>query len=279
MKIGLVLEGGAMRGLFTAGVLDVFLDEKIKIDSIISVSAGALFGANFPSKQRGRTLRYNLNYLNDPRYISLKNWISTGNLVSKDFAYYQLPTELDPFDTDAFKQSNIDFYATLTNVETGKAEYHLITDPMAQMETLRATSAMPYVSKIVEIEGKKYLDGGISDSIPIDFAQTLGFDKLIVILTRPLDYRKKPSSSLIAKLVYRKYPNLIKALKNRYADYNQCVEKIIQLEKEGKIFVIRPSQNLAIKRIEKDPAKIQAMYDLGVQDCKRELPQLLDYLQ
>lgn len=278
MKIGLVLEGGAMRGMFTAGVLDVFMDENIHIDGIVGVSAGVLFGANFPSKQRGRALRYNLKYLNDPRYLGFRSLITTGNIVNKEFAFYDVPFKLDIFDNEAFKQSPIDFYATLTNIETGLAEYHKITDPFAQMETLRATSAMPYVSNIVEVEGKKYLDGGIADSIPLKQCQALGYDKIIVVLTRPLDYRKSPSNPLFSKLFYHKYPKLVEALTHRYKNYNECVEQVIEQQEQGNIFVIRPSQTLPIKRIEKDPAKIQAMYDLGVADAKREMENLKAYL-
>lgn len=279
MKVGLVLEGGAMRGLFTAGVLDVFLQEQIQVDGIVSVSAGALFGVNYPSKQAGRTLRYNLAYLNDKRYIGLSSLLRTGNIVNKEFAFYELPFTLDPFDNQAFKAAGIDFFVTVTNVETGQAEYIKIEDPFAQMETLRATSAMPYVSQYVEIDGKKYLDGGISDSIPLHFCQNLGYDKIIVILTRPLDYRKTKSTALFAKLFYHQYPHLVEALANRYLEYNQRVEEIIQLQREQKIFVIRPSLSLPIHRIEKNPAKIQAMYDLGVSDAKQALVALKSYLQ
>ena len=278
MKVGLVLEGGAMRGMFTAGVLDVLLDEQIHIDGIVSVSAGALFGVNLLSKQRGRALRYNKQFLNDPRYIGLKSWLRTGNIVNKEFAFYDVPFKIDIFDNETFKQSQTDFYATLTNVETGEAEYHLITDPFAQMETLRATSAMPYVSQIVEVDGKPYLDGGIADSIPLAFCQSLGFDKVIVVLTRPFDYRKTPSNPLINKLFYRKFPNLAKTLQNRYQVYNQQVEDVIQQSEQGKIFTIRPSVTLPIKRIEKDLNKVQAMYDLGVSDATRELENLKAYL-
>lgn len=278
MKIGLVLEGGAMRGMFTAGVLDIFLDAEIPIHGIVAVSAGALFGANFPSKQRGRALRYNLNYLGDKRYISWHSLLTTGNVVNKDFAFYQVPLTLDPFDEAAFQQSGIDFYATLTNVETGLAEYHLIREPIKQMETLRATSAMPYVSKIVEVDGKRYLDGGIADSIPLEKCQALGFDKIIVVLTRPLEYRKKPSSTLMSKLFYHRYPHLVETLNTRHLNYNRAVENIIRLQQQGKIFVIRPSQTLKIKRLEKNPAMLQAMYDLGVADAERELANLKRYL-
>lgn len=278
MKIGLVLEGGAMRGMFTAGVLDVLLDEQIAVDGAVTVSAGALFGINYPAKQRGRVLRYNLKYLHDKRYMGWHSLFTTGNVVNKAFAFYELPFTLDPFDQATFAASQIDFWVTLTNIETGEPEYVKITDAFAQMEALRATSAMPMVSRVVEIEGKKYLDGGISDSIPLDKAMALGYDKIIVILTRPLNYRKKPSNNWLFKLFYRNYPKLIERWANRYAEYNQAVEKVIEMEKAGKIFVIRPSESLDISRLEKDLAKVQAMYDLGVKDGQAALSELKDYL-
>lgn len=278
MKTGLVLEGGAMRGLFTAGVLDVFLDEQIQVDGMVTVSAGALFGVNFPAQQRGRVLRYNLKYLNDKRYMGLHSLLTTGNVVNRDFAFYELPFTLDPFDQTTFSQSNIDFWVTLTNVETGEPEYIKITDAFAQMETLRATSAMPMVSKMVEVDGKCYLDGGIADSIPLQKTFALGYNKIIVVLTRPLDYRKKPSSMMLFNLIYRKFPKLCQRWANRYLEYNQAVERVIELEKQGKIFVIRPSVDLQISRLEKDPAKVQAMYDLGMSDAKKQMQALKDYL-
>ena len=278
MKIGLVLEGGAMRGMFTAGVLDVLLDEQIAVDGAVTVSAGALFGINYPAKQRGRVLRYNLKYLHDKRYMGWHSLFTTGNVVNKAFAFYELPFTLDPFDQATFAASQIDFWVTLTNIETGEPEYVKITDAFAQMEALRATSAMPMVSRVVEIAGKKYLDGGISDSIPLDKAMALGYDKIIVILTRPRDYRKKPSNNWLFKLFYRHYPKLIERWANRYAEYNQAVEKVIEMEKAGKIFVIRPSESLDISRLEKDLAKVQAMYDLGVKDGQAALSGLKDYL-
>ncbi|OBX09868.1 serine protease [Gallibacterium salpingitidis] len=278
MKVGLVLEGGAMRGLYTAGVLDVFLEEKIKVDGIVGVSAGVLFGVNYPSNQPGRVLRYNLKYLNDKRYISLHSLFTTGNIVNKEFAFYDLPINIDPFDEQTFINSGIDFYATLTNVDTGEAEYIKLKQPFKEMEVLRATSAMPFVSHIVEINGKRYLDGGIADSIPLAKCQQLGYDKIIVILTRPLEYRKKKVHPCLFKAFYHQYPKLVEKLSQRYLDYNQKVEQVIAADKRQEIFVIRPSQTLPIKRIEKDLTKIQAMYDLGIADARHILPELQQYL-
>ena len=278
MKIGLVLEGGAMRGMFTAGVLDVMLDEHMQVDGMVTVSAGALFGVNFPSRQRGRVLRYNLQYLNDKRYMGLHSLLTTGNIVNRDFAFYELPFTLDPFDQATFAKSGVDFWATLTSVETGEPEYVKITDAFAQMEALRATSAMPMVSKMVEVDGKNYLDGGIADSIPLQKTLELGFDKIIVVLTRPLDYRKTPTNNFLFNLLYRKYPKLCARWANRYAEYNAAVERVIALEQQGKIFVIRPSQDLHISRLEKDPNKVKAMYELGIAEGHRQLAALKTYL-
>lgn len=278
MKIGLVLEGGAMRGMFTAGVLDVMLDHQIHFDGIIGVSAGALFGVNYVSKQRGRALRYNLRFLNDKRYMGWRCLLKTGDIVSKDFAYYEVPFQHDIFDNETFKQSSTDFYATITNLDSGLAEYVKIEDAFAQMEVLRASASMPFVSNIIDIGGQKYLDGAIADSIPLKQAQKMGFDKIVVVLTRPLDYRKSPTSPLFSNLLYRKYPKFAQAVQERAKNYNERVAEILRLEQKGEIFVLRPSLDLAIKRIEKDPAKVQAMYDLGVRDAKQQLSALQNYL-
>lgn len=279
MKVGLVLEGGAMRGMYTAGVLDTFLDNKIEVDGIIGVSAGVLFGVNYLSNQRGRVIRYNKRFIKDKRYMGFWSLLTTGNIINKQFSFYEVPQKLDVFDNDTFMKSKIDFWATITNMETGKPEYVKLKDLFAQMEVLRATSAMPYVSKIVELETGKYLDGGISDSIPIEKCKEFGYDKIIVVLTRPLDYRKKKPKEFMAKTYYRKYPEFAKTLNNRYKMYNDTVEKIIDMENRKEIFVIRPSKLVNVKRIEKDPEKLQEMYDLGIEDCKNCLEKLKEYIK
>lgn len=280
MKVGLVLEGGAMRGLYTAGVLDVFLDNKdIKIDTIIGVSAGALFGVNYKSRQKGRVLRYNLKYAKDERYMGFKSLVKTGDIVNREFCYDELPNKLDIFDNETYKKSPEEFYAVVTNLDTGKPEYIKIEDAQKDIEYLRASGSMPYVSKIVQIDGKKYLDGGTSDSIPVDEMMKMGVDKVIVVLTRPIEYRKKKSSPRVSKWYYKRYPNYIDTLNNRYKMYNSEVEKVISLEKDKKIFVIRPSRKVEIKRIERDTEKLQEMYDLGVEDAKNSLKDLKNYLE
>ena len=279
MKVGLVLEGGGMRALFTAGVLDALLDVKeLDVDGIVGVSAGALFGANYVSEQKERAIRYNKKYARDKRYMGLHSWITTGNAVNKEFAFYELPFKLDVFDQEKFKESKIDFHVVMTNVENGQAEYVLIEDVFEQMEYLRATSALPFASKIIEINGKKYLDGGISDSIPIDYCESLGYDKIILVLTRPENTHKEDKLNFLYKLVYRKYPNLVKRLINMGKDYEVVLKKIKDLENENKIFVIRPPQVLKIGRLEKNEDKIQNVYDIGLNTGKKEIDNLLNYL-
>ena len=279
MKIGLVLEGGGMRGLFSAGVLDALLELKeLSVNGIVGVSSGALFGVNYVSKQKERAVRYNKKYADDKRYMGLHSWITTGNAVNKDFAFYELPYKLDVFDNETFKKAETDFYVVMTNVESGKPEYVLIEDAFAQMEYLRATSALPFASKIIEINGKKYLDGGISDSIPIDFCESLDYDKIIAILTRPEGTYKEDKLGFLYKLVYRKYPNLVNSLLNMATDYEKVLAKIKDLENKGKIFVVRPPEVLKIGRLEKNRDKIQKVYDTGFNTGLKELNNIVKYL-
>lgn len=280
MKIGLALEGGAMRGLYTAGVLDIMLDNGIKADTVIGTSAGVLFGVNYASGQRGRALRYNKKYAPKGCYMGIRSLLTTGNIINKKFAYYDLPSKLDVFDEAAFEASEIEFYATVTNVETGEAEYIRITDCFKQIEVMRATAAMPYVSKIVEYDGKKYLDGGVADSIPVEKCIAMGCDKVIVVLTRPVEYRKGKTSPRLADLMYgKKYPKAAARINSRPDEYNACLEKIADMEKRGEIFVIRPSRTVKVKHIERDTDKLQAIYDLGAADCAEKMEELKAYLK
>ncbi|MBE6145410.1 MAG: patatin family protein [Firmicutes bacterium] len=279
MKVCLVLEGGAMRGLYTAGILDALVDTDIKIDCIIGVSAGALFGVNYKSKQKGRVLRYNTKYANDKRYMGLHSLITTGNLVNTEFAYHELPTKLDIFDEEEYSKSKTDFYAVITNINTGKAEYKKIINATIQVDELRASGSMPFVSQPVKIDDNYYLDGALADSIPVLKAKEMGYDKVIVVLTRPKEYRKKKRSPLIAKLFYKKYPNLVEAINTRYKQYNDTLDIIEELEDKKDIYVFRPSTDLKIKRVEKDKSKLEAMYNLGLKDFKDNLKSLKKYLK
>lgn len=279
MKTCLVLEGGALRGIYTAGVLDELIKDNIKIDAIIGVSMGALIGVNYLSNQPRRALRYNLKYCNDKRYMGINNLLKTGNIVNKEFAYYDIPNKLDLFDYDTYKKSKIKLYTTVTNLHTGKAEYIEIDDPKEQIEYLRAGSSMPVVSKIVKIDNKLYLDGGIADSIPIEKAIELGYDKIIVITTRVKEYLKKDKELKLFSFIYRKYPEFANTIRNRNIIYNKTVNKLLELENTGKIFVIRPSKAIPIKRIEKNKEMIKEQYNLGINDYKKIRKDLKKYLK
>lgn len=279
MKTLLILEGGGLRGIYTAGVLDAFMKNKIKVDAVIGVSAGALFGINYLSNQQGRVLRYNLDNLKNKNYMGISSLIRTGNIMNKDFCFDKLIYETDPFDFDTFNKSKTDFYCVVTNVVTGKAEYIKIDDIENQLEYLRASGSMPVVSRIVHIRGKEYLDGGISDSVPIRWGLKNGYKKIIVIETRPRDYRKKKHSNFFFKRFYKNYPKFVETYSNRYKVYNKTKDYIESLEKENRVFVIRPSELVKISRIEKNKDKIQEMYRLGMRDANNKLKDLKKYLK
>ena len=281
-KVGLILEGGAMRGMYTAGVIDVLLENNIKIDGIVGVSAGALFGPNYFSKQKGRVIRYSKRFCKDRRYMSFLNFIITGNAIGKKFAFYDVTTKHDVFDNETFKKNNTGYYAVCTNVESGKAEYLEIKDVLNDMEVLRATSAIPLFSKMVKINNKHYLDGGVSDSIPIDFFGKLEYDKIIVVLTRPKGYVKEPLSNRKLKFIskkYKKFPNLINTMINRHNDYNKTIKKIEKMELQNKVFVIRPSDAINVKVIERNKEKLQNIYDLGIKDAKNSIKKIKEYIK
>ena len=278
MKVGLVLEGGAMRGMYTAGVIDAFLDHNVHVDGIVGVSAGACFGCNLFSKQRGRVLRYNTRFMGDPRNVSLRSLITTGDIINRQFAYYEIPNKYDIFDEETFEASGGAYYVTVTNVETGKPEYLRMHNLLREIEKIRASASMPFCSRIVEIDGKKYLDGGISDSIPVRAAMNMGYDKLIVVLTQPADYVKGPMNARLARAWYRKYPNLVDTMVNRHVSYNAQSEDVKRLEAAGKIFVIRPKAALDIDRLEKKPERLKAVYDIGLDDANAQMAALQVYL-
>ena len=278
MKVGLVLEGGAMRGLYTCGVLDVFLDNNIEVDCLIGVSAGALFGINYCSKQKGRVLRYQKKYVKEKNYMGVKTLLKTGNIINKELAYYDIPRKYDVFDEETFSKSKTKFYAVVTNVTSGEAEYIKITDTNKQIKYFEATGAMPFVSEMVEIGNEKYLDGALADSIPLEKMQEMGYDKIIVVLTKPAGYKKKKPPKSLASKVYKDYPKLAEAINTRYLRYNETLDKIDDLEKKKEIIVIRPSRKVKMSRIEKNVDKIQEMYDLGVTDANQVLDELREYI-
>lgn len=279
MKTGLVLEGGGKRGIYAAGVLDVLLENNIWADGLIGTSAGAVNGCSYVSNQYERNLRYNIRFANEKRYMSIYSLITTGNVVGTDFAYNILPNKLEVFDYDAFEKSPVAYYVTCSNVETGKAEYIQCKSLRGKnMDYLRASASLPYVSQIVEIDGKKYLDGGICDSIPLKAFQDMGYEKNLVVLTRPRGYIKKPENNLLANLYYRKYPAFVTALRNRYAVYNRTLKYIEQQENQGNILVLRPSESIRVGRMEQDPERLKQMYELGKNDAGQMLDAIALFL-
>lgn len=278
-KTGLVLEGGAMRGMFTAGTLDVFLDEDIHFDGAVGVSAGALFGINLFSRQRKRPLNYSCRFNGDKRYMGVGSLLKTGNYFNTEFAYYTVPFSIDVFDNETYKASGVSFYAVTTDIETGKAEYMLIEDVFKDMEIFRASASMPFVSKPVEINGRLYLDGGVSDSIPFRWMESMGYEKLVVVLTRDINYVKKPMNPMLVNMFYKKYPGMKEALLNRHNMYNESLAELSRYEKEGKVFVIRPSVPLTTGRTEKDPEKLKECYNIGFKDAGARVSALKEYLK
>ena len=279
-KRGLVLEGGAMRGLFTAGVLDVFMENGIAFDGIVGVSAGACFGCNIKSGQIGRALRYNKKYCTDWRYCSIRSLLLTGNLFGDKFCYHRLPTELDPFDWDAFLANPAEFFLVCTDMERGEPVYHKCTEKgYVCLEWMRASASMPIVSTIVEIEGGKYMDGALTDSIPLAFMEKQGYAKNVVILTQPPGYLKKKQPLIgLARLFYRKYPRFLDAFERRHLLYNQQLQYVEQQAKEGRALVIRPEASLPIKRITSNAELLQLTYDIGRDAGLRVMPELRNWI-
>lgn len=281
MKTGLIMEGGAMRGMFTAGVFDVFLENGIEFDGAVGVSAGAAFGCNFKSRQSGRVIRYNKRFAKDPRFCSLRSLIKTGDLFGAEFCYHTVPNELDIFDTQAYLDNPMDFYVVCTDVETGKAVY-VNSDEAGEdaLEYFRASASMPLVSKVVEINGRKLLDGGIADSVPIQFFESIGYDRNVIILTQPLGFVKKPSpAAKLMKYMLKGYPEVAKTMQSRHDEYNGTIDYILKKEAAGEVFVIRPEADLGIGRTERNPDELQRVYDLGRAAAEKNLKKIKEFLK
>ena len=278
MKTGLVLEGGAMRGIYTAGVLDIFLDNGIEFDTVIGVSAGAIHGCTYVAKQNGRSIRYYKKYCRDKRFMSFYSLFTTGSLVGEQFCYHDIPDSLDPFDYETFRKSETDFYAVCTDIDKGKPVYVLCDDLQKQMDYLLASASMPMVSRIVEIGGRKLLDGGVTDSIPLKAAQKLGCDKIVVVQTREDSYTKSPEGNVIADHMYRNYPNFVRAIRTRHKMYNSEKKYVAELEQNGDIIAVKPSRHVDISRTEKNPDKIEEMYHLGRSDAEKNLSSIVQFI-
>jgi len=280
MKKGLILEGGAMRGMFTCGVMDVMMEHGIEFDGAIGVSAGAAFGVNYKSKQIGRAIRYNTRFCADKRYGGLHSLLTTGNIYNTDFCYNEVPLKHDLFDFDTYESNPMEFYVVATDVETGKAEYHRYEGKDDHcFDWIRASASMPVVSKMVEIDGRKYLDGALADSIPVKYFEGLGYDRNVVVLTRPKSYTMKQNQMLpIIRAKYRKYPKLVAAIENRHRVYNETLAYISQMERAGKLLVIRPDEALPVSRVEKDPEKLRQAYEIGRNAAEAQIERIKQYL-
>ena len=276
MKTGLILEGGAMRGLFTCGVLDVLLENDIHFDGAAGISAGAVFGCNYKSGQIGRPLRYNLKYCRDRRYCSLWSLVTTGDLYGADFCYRQLPDELDPFDRAAFRDNPLPFWIGATDTGTGACRYHLCSDGgAADMAWMRASASMPMVSRPVQIEGLRLLDGGIADPVPYAYMEGLGYDRNLIVLTQPRGYRKKPAGGkAITRLLLRDLPRIAEAMEARHEVYNRQMEELDRREDAGAALVLRPPEALGISRTERRPEELSRVYRIGREEALRRLPEI-----
>ena len=280
MKTGLILEGGAMRGMFSCGILDVLMENGVTFDGCAGISAGAVFGCNFKSGQIGRPIRYNKKYCADPRYVSLRSLVTTGDLYGVQFCYHELPDKLDVFDRKAFSENPMAFYVGATDVDTGKAVYHLCKDGGAEdIEWMRASASMPMVSRVVEIGDYRLLDGGIVEPVPYDFMRREGYGRNVVILTQPREYRKKKSAMLpLMRLTMRAYPKVVEAMALRHERYNAMTDRIAEDEKQGKVLVLRPPEALGISRTEKDPEELERVYQMGRRIALQRLDEVRAYL-
>ena len=281
MRKGIVMEGGAMRGMFTCGVLDVLMENDISFDGAVGVSAGATFGCNLKSHQIGRAYRYNKKYCQDKRYHSIRSLVFTGDIYNVPFCYDELPHRLDKWDEKAFEENPMEFYCVATDVEKGAPVYYKCTDGKnGDLKWIQASASMPLVSRIVNIDGGKYLDGGTSDSIPLKFMEEKGYDRILVIETQPVDYIKQQQKFMpLVKAVYRKYPAMIECMDKRHLMYNEEKRYIREKEKTGEILVIRPKRALNINPIEKDPKEIERVYELGREAGREKVKQIKAFFE
>lgn len=275
------MEGGALRGLFTAGILDVLMENGVRFDGLVGVSAGAAFGCNYKSGQAGRVIRYNKRFAHEWRYCSWRSWIATGDLFGGEFCYHKMPDELDVFDKETFDSNPMEYYAVCTDVETGEAVYkRLMKCSPETYEYIRASASMPMVSNIVEVGGRKLLDGGVTDSIPLRFFQEQGYERNLVILTQPADYQKQHNRLMpILRLWLHRYPKMIEALDRRHEMYNRQLEYVREEERKGNTYVIRPPQKLVIGHISHDENEMQGVYQMGRRVGEGRLKDIVEFLE
>lgn len=281
MKKGLVLEGGAMRGLWTAGVTDVMMEHDIWPDGLIGVSAGAAFGCNYKSRQAGRAIRYNMRFAQDPRYSGIRSLLTSGDYFNAEFDYHVVPYEYDLFDVAAFEQNPMAFVVVCTDVTTGRAVYHDMSRVTHdELEWLRASASMPLVSRVVRVDGHLLLDGGVSDSIPLEHFERSGYDRNVVILTQPAGYQKAHNRLMpLLRLALRKYPDMVRALDGRHLMYNRQLAYVAQAESEGRCLVIRPDDSIPIGHTCHDPQTMRHVYELGRAVGERHIEQIKAYYE
>ena len=281
MKKGLVLEGGAMRGLFTAGIIDVMMEAGVEPDGLIGVSAGAAFGCNYKSRQPGRAIRYNTRFAKDKRYSGLKSLLTTGDYFNAQFGYHIVPYQYDIFDVETFEQNPMEFMVVCTDVLTGQAVYHKMDRvDYDELEWLRASASMPLASKVVEVAGHKLLDGGVADSIPLAYFESIGYDRNVVILTQPEGYVKHRTKLMpLMRIGLRRYPEMIQAMDRRYLMYNRELEFVRQAEREGRCLVIRPDEKLPIGHISHDPEEMKRVYQIGREMGDRYIERIKAFYQ
>ncbi|MBQ0075496.1 MAG: patatin family protein [Prevotella sp.] len=282
MKTGLVLEGGGLRGLFTTGILDAMLDEGVTVDGMIGVSAGALFGCNYKSRQKGRALRYNVMLKDNTDYMGWRTFFKTGEIVSNEFSYHIVPFEIDKVDCETFKENPMEFWMVATDIERGTAVFHQMKEVNHyELDWMRASASMPVVSKPVCLDGKKMLDGGIINSIPLKDFQQMGYERNIVILTQPLGYFKKPTKlRWLFNMKYRKtFPKVAEMMAHRHEMYNAQLRYLMEQEKLGNTLLIYPEKPLGIGRTELNETKMRAVHSHGYNLGRTMMPKIKAFLQ
>ena len=280
MKRGLIMEGGAMRGMFTCGVLDVFMENGVTFDGAAGISAGAVFGCNYKSHQIGRAIRYNKRYCADPRYCSFRSLVRTGDLYNVDFCYHEIPEKLDLFDSKAFAEDPMEFYVGATDIEAGKVVFHKCTDGgKCDITWMQASASLPLVAKPVEVDGYVLMDGGIVDPVPYAFMESIGYDRNVMILTQPKDYVKPKDRSVpLVRMKLKKYPMVAATVAVRHKIYADQMREIAEREASGRALVIRPPESLKIGRTEKDPRELERVYQIGRREAKAALAKIKDFL-
>lgn len=270
-----------MRGLWSAGVTDVMMEHDIWPDGLVGVSAGAAFGCNYKSRQPGRAIRYNTRFANDSRYSGMKSLMTTGDYFNASFGYHVVPYQYDLFDVAAFEQNPLSFTVVCTDVMTGQAVYHEMTHvDFDELEWLRASASMPLASKVVSVGGRLLLDGGVSDSIPLEYAEQAGYQRNVVVLTQPLGYQKKHNRLMpLMRIALRKYPAMVKALDERHIMYNKQLEYVARAEHEGRCLVIRPDEKIPIGHISHDADRMRLVYNMGRQVGERYIEKIKKYYE